>query len=243
MLRSTDFFRRTTATLRATAATATALTGKPFPAMRARIAVAPVNVQSSKPMIQRVDGKAVPLATVVQELNAALNAALKACGADRGAIAAPLLGYDARIVVLHSGFDRRTLINPTIIRRSDKVQHTWALCGDSGDAYRVARARSVAVKFVTPEGDDEIWYALPLEESDVLQTQLDTFEGVGLGERIAPCVALNPELYPEAVQQGVVGYVPKSVWDQHQKVLESLADPIQRHRVIQPAVAAAAKIA
>jgi len=174
------------------------------------------------------DGKKVSVGKIVEELNEALTHALRANCCDRGILSAPMLGYNARIVMIHSGLEHRALINPQVVIVSRQLIHEWA--EEGSEVYRVARHRSIAVRYTTEEGDDETWYAMPLEESEALQRQIDALDGVSAAERVAPCVAEEPELYPEAVHSGLVSSMPTTIYHQREKYLKRLVEPVARAR-------------
>jgi peptide deformylase len=201
----------------------------------ARVALAKVpevNFEpASCPMTATVldyNGKPASVGDVVDKLHATLRAAREVHHSDRGILSAPMLGYNTRIVVIHSGLERRAMINPKVTLTSPQVVHQWAMDQPSKTMCRVARYRSVAVKYTTVEGDDETWYALPLEESEALQGQLDLMDGIPVTDRVAPCVAREPDLYPEAIRSGCVSVVDASVFDKHEADLMRLVEKIPR---------------
>ena len=144
-------------------------------------------------------------------------------GATRAsAIGAPSIGYDARLVVVKSGIDTRVLINPVITSVSQATSTAWDADGEM--VYRVMRPRSVTVKYTTVEGDEEEWYDLATSESLWLQRVLDGFDGASSVERLAPCVATEPGLYPKAVSNGLVGAVSRTLFEAYQGYLSGLTD-------------------
>ena len=160
--------------------------------------------------------QSAPLREVVKQLIAAARAT------DADAIGAPSIGYDARVVVLKSGRDARVLINPEITQVSPQTTVTWDADGDM--VHRVLRPRTVSVKYTTMDGDEEEWYSLAASESLWLQRVLEAMDGATAAEKIAPCVAPEPEAYPEAVTSGLLSSVPRTLFAKYESVLAQLAD-------------------
>jgi peptide deformylase len=181
-------------------------------------------------IVSDLQGNKIAVSKVADHLHQALDRACAAHHSDRGVLSAPMLGYNARVVAVHSGLERMVMINPHVVIVSRQLIHEWAQEGP--EMYRVARHRSVAVRYTTIDGDEETWYAMPLEESEALQRQIDALDGVSAAERVAPCVAEEPELYPEAVHSGLVSSVPETIFKMHEKYLKRLVEPVPRAKVI-----------
>jgi len=236
MLRVTQMMRlRRTNTVTGISSTAAAACGMKPPAVGPKGAVPPVCFRAAScPMaatIDTVDGRKVSVAKAVADMTQALNRACAAKNTDRGVVSAPALGYNARILVVHSGMDRRALINPVVTITSHQTIHAWTPEGD--EVYRVQRHRSVAVKYTTADGDDETWYAMPLEESEAVQRHLDVFDGFGVGDRVSPLVGDGvPSAFVEAaedVRQVVChGVVPREMFKAHEGLLMRLVEAVPR---------------
>ena len=184
-----------------------------------------------KAKIMGPDGKKISVATVVDQMMQVLNRACAAKNTDRGVVSALCVGYKARILVVRSGLDRRVLINPHVTLASKQKIHAWTPEGD--EVYRVERARSIAVKYTTADGDDETWYAMPLEESEAVQRHLDVFDGFGVGDRVSPLVGDGvPSAFVEAaedVRQVVChGVVPREMFKAHEGLLMRLVEAVPR---------------
>jgi len=188
----------------------------------------PVNLGLDCPvrnvLVPRIDDacQKVPLRTVADELRAV------AIATRAKALAAPSLGYDAHVVVIHSDLDTRVLINPEITTTSQATSTSWEVDGDL--TYRVVRPRTVSVKYTNLDGDKEEWFSLAAEESAGLQRAMDTINGVSTIEHVAPCVAAEPSLYPNAVKSGLVGILPTSLFESYKAHLSLLVDIKSLHR-------------
>jgi peptide deformylase len=161
-------------------------------------------------------GQSASLRQVADELAAVANATRT------NAIGAPSLGYDARVLVVKSGIDTRVLVNPVITEVSQATSTAWDADGEM--VYRVVRPRNVSVKYTTLDGDEEEWFNMAESESLGVQRVMDALDGVSTVEHVAPCVATEPSLYPSAVKQGLVGVMPKSLYESYKGHLSLLVD-------------------
>lgn len=182
--------------------------------------------------VSNANGQQVPVAAVVEHLHRVLAEQRAKHNSDRGVISAPMLGYNARIIVVHSGLDRHAMINPQVTLTSAQKIHAWDPVGN--DMVRVARHRSIAVKYQTTAGDDETWYALPLEESEVLQRHLDAFDGFSVADRVAPIKPENasPSVAASEDADGSLSIVPRTLFEQHQQEFMRFVEPVPRSKVV-----------
>lgn len=179
--------------------------------------------------VETIDGRTVLVAEVVKHMNTVLARACAAQNTDRGVVSALSLGFKARILAVKSGMDRAVLINPVLKLTSHQKIHSWTEHGD--EMFRVARHRSVAVKYTTVDGDEETWYAMPLEESEAVQRHLDQFDGFSAGDRVAPLCAASTaigEAHHAAASLAAHGVVSRTVFREHEGPLMQLVEKVPR---------------
>ena len=201
-------------------------------------ALIPSGVPGSKESIKPAPTKKKPsrlvsAAYMFEDMHRALEEFRTANGFGR-AIAAPQLGYFARVIALNIDGTAHTLINP---HWTDKSEHRFTHWDDCfsfpGTLVRVSRWSSGAVKFVTPQGDMEEWMRVDSSTAELLQHEMDHLDG-----RLSPDVAA-PVAVPKgsalrsfiasgrvkADADGRISEVPRDVFDRCREACLDLVSP------------------
>ncbi len=101
---------------------------------------------------------------------------------DRGfghGIAAPQIGITLRMIVVDLGTGPRTLLNPILTAKSRDPITLWDACMSfPWLVVKVARARSVSVRFQDPAEREVHWDHLDPALSALLQHEIDHLDGI-----------------------------------------------------------------
>jgi peptide deformylase len=95
------------------------------------------------------------------------------------ALSAPQIGIARRIVAIDLGTGPRLLLNPEIVWASEERITMWDDCMSfPGLLVRVARRRSISVRFLDETGAEGVWERLDAPTSELLQHEIDHLNGV-----------------------------------------------------------------
>jgi peptide deformylase len=123
---------------------------------------------------------------LVSDLHATLNEVRLALGFGR-AMAAPQVGISRRIIVINLGAEPITLINPTIIWRSDAMQSVWDDCLSTPDVMvNLERHQSISIRYQDVNGTCRVWEHLPDNLSELLQHEMEHLDGVLMIDHASP---------------------------------------------------------
>lgn len=111
-----------------------------------------------------------------------LKEALDAFRAERGfgrGIAAPQIGVPKRFIAVNLGEGTRTIVNPSIVWRSEETFTLWDDCMCFPHLLaRVRRKASISMSFLDEDGGTQAWKYLGQAASELLQHELDHLDGV-----------------------------------------------------------------
>lgn len=129
-----------------------------------------------------------------------LHATLAAFRAEYGfgrAIAAPQIGIDRRFIAVDLGAGPFTLINPTIVWRSDDAFQLWDDCMCFPTLLvRVQRSTAITVAYTDDTGAARSMGPLDRATSELLQHELDHLDGVlALDRAVGPAAIISREAY------------------------------------------------
>jgi len=118
------------------------------------------------------------LRNLIEDLSDTLQDAKKRFGYGRG-VAAPQIGVLKRVVFIDMPGLKSALINPTIMKASDKKFEVWDSCFSFNLAFfvLVERHYGVRVGYLDQEGKKHVIYAED-KLSELLQHEIDHLDGV-----------------------------------------------------------------
>jgi len=95
------------------------------------------------------------------------------------AIAAPQIGLTKRFIALNLGTGPFVMINPVITSKSDETFTMWDDCMSfPWLLVRVRRHKSISVKYLDAEGQEQFWENLDQATSELLQHEIDHLDGI-----------------------------------------------------------------
>jgi len=95
------------------------------------------------------------------------------------AIAAPQIGLGKRFIALNLGTGPFVMINPVITLKSDETFTMWDDCMSfPWLLVRVRRHKSISVKYLDSEGQEQVWENLDQATSELLQHEIDHLDGI-----------------------------------------------------------------
>ncbi|KAA8996673.1 pyridoxal-phosphate dependent enzyme [Affinibrenneria salicis] len=109
------------------------------------------------------------------------------------AMAAPQVGIGLRIIVLQLGGQPFSMINPSIVWRSDERQTVWDDCLSVPDlVVQVERHASISVAWQDENGRPRRWEKLPPEMAELIQHEYDHLDGILMTARALGDDAIRP---------------------------------------------------
>jgi peptide deformylase len=95
------------------------------------------------------------------------------------AIAAPQIGIPKRFIALNLGTGPFVMINPFITYKSEETFTMWDDCMSfPWLLVRIRRHKSISVKYLDAEGQDQVWENLEQSTSELLQHEIDHLDGI-----------------------------------------------------------------
>jgi peptide deformylase len=174
--------------------------------------------------------KLVSLNEMVEDLHEALRQFKADTGFGR-AIAAPQLGYFARVVAVQiNNMDKNTLVNPYFTKKSNKSFTMWDDCFSfPGQMVRVKRFTGGNVKYLSRKGDIIEWLDVDKGTCELLQHEFDHLDGILSHHRAAPVVVPKGsplmDLPLDYAADGTIFEVPRELYLAHKKDFAKLVSP------------------